>query len=197
MPRPLLLLLALLPAAHAQHLDFETPTPNPFYVSLQVPTEGNYKVTVTLGDPNQESTTIVKAELRRLMLEQIHTAPGESITRTFLVNVRTPKISDTLQVRLKPRETTSEAWAWDRRLTLGFTGTHPAVRSIEIGKAPASLPTLYIAGDSTSTDQGTEPFNSWGQMLTRFFKPEITVANHGESGESLTSFFNAHRLDKT
>ena len=58
------------------------------------------------------------------------------------------------------------------------------------------VPTLYIAGDSTSTDQPLEPFNSWGQMLTRFFKPDIAVANHGESGESLRSFLGEHRLDK-
>ena len=34
---------------------------------------------------------------------------------------------------------------------------------------------IYIAGDSTSTDQAREPFNSWGQMLPRFFTPGIAV----------------------
>src|SRR5208337_2019484 len=52
------------------------------------------------------------------------------------------------------------------------------------------------AGDSTSTDQPREPFNSWGQMLPRFFKPEIAVANHGESGESLRGFIGERRLEK-
>ena len=66
--------------------------------------------------------------------------------------------------------------------------------AIEIEKA--DVPTLYIAGDSTSTDQGREPFNSWGQMLPRFFRPEIAVANHGESGESLRSFIGERRLAK-
>ena len=168
----------------------------PFYFSIKVPEEGNYKVTVTLGDPGHESTTTVKAELRRLMLEQIHAGPGEYETRSFLVNVRTPRISDGVEVRLKPREKTSEAWAWDNRLTLGFTGDRPALRSLEIEKADDAIPTLYIAGDSTSTDQGSEPFNSWGQMITRFFKAEIAVANNGESGESLNSFVSANRLRK-
>jgi len=58
------------------------------------------------------------------------------------------------------------------------------------------VPTIYIAGDSTSTDQPAEPFNSWGQMLTRFFKPEIAIANHGESGESLRLFMKENRLAK-
>jgi lysophospholipase L1-like esterase len=167
----------------------------PFYFSLKVPDEGNYKVTVTLGDSARESTTTVKAELRRLMLEQVHTAPGEFATRSFIVNTRTPHISGGAEVRLKDREKTSETWAWDNRITLEFIGARPAVAAIEIEKAD-NLPTLYIAGDSTSTDQAREPFNSWGQMLTRFFKPDIAVANHGESGESLRGFVAERRLAK-
>ena len=166
-----------------------------FAYSFRVPEEGNYKVIVTLGDPSAESTTTVKAELRRLMLEQVHVAAGGSETRSFLVNVRTPDISTGGEVRLKDREKTSEAWAWDNRITLEFTGAHPSVRRIAVEKA-AAVPTIYIAGDSTSTDQPLEPYNSWGQMLTRFFRPTIAVANHGESGESLRGFLGEHRLDK-
>ena len=33
-------------------------------------------------------------------------------------------------------------------------------------------------------------------MLTAFFKPEIAVANHGESGESLRGFIGERRLAK-
>jgi hypothetical protein len=49
----------------------------PFYFSVALP-EGNYLVTLTLGDAGGESTTTVKAELRRLMLENVHTHSGES-----------------------------------------------------------------------------------------------------------------------
>lgn len=167
----------------------------PVYFSVRVPEEGNYRVRVTLGDPEAESITTIKAELRRLMVEKVRTAPGEFETRTFLVNTRTPKIAGGGEVRLKEREKTSEIWAWDDRITLEFTNARPAVRAIEIEKAD-EVPTIFIAGDSTSTDQGQEPFNSWGQMLPRFFKPEIAVANHGESGESLKSFLGARRLAK-
>ncbi|MDQ6704672.1 MAG: GDSL-type esterase/lipase family protein, partial [Acidobacteriota bacterium] len=169
-------------------------TKPPFYFSVKVP-EGNYRVTATLGDPNAASTTTVKAELRRLMLENVHTAPGKFETRSFIVNVRTPTISTGGEVRLKPREKTLEAWAWDEKLTLEFIGAHPAVRTLEIEKVE-NLPTVFIAGDSTSTDQPREPFNSWGQMLTRFFKPGIAIANHGESGESLRSFLGENRWSK-
>lgn len=167
----------------------------PFYFSVKLPQEGNYKVTVTLGDSQIESVTTVKAELRRLMLERVRTKPGQFETRTFIVNTRTPKISADVVVRLKDREKTSEAWAWDDKLTLEFADSHPAVCRIEIEKAD-HIPTIYIAGDSTSTDQPVEPFNSWGQMLTRFFKADIAIANHGESGESLKGFLGERRLEK-
>jgi lysophospholipase L1-like esterase len=166
----------------------------PFYFSVAVP-EGNYKVTLTLGDARQASNVTVKAELRRLALEKVHTAPGEFIKRSCMVNVRTPRISDDRSVRLKEREKTSEAANWDEKLTLEFNDLRPCVCAIEIQKAE-NIPTVYLLGDSTVCDQPSEPWNSWGQMLPRFFKPEVAVANHAESGESLRSSLSARRLEK-
>jgi lysophospholipase L1-like esterase len=183
-------------AGYGFERDAQTGDKPPYYFSVRVPEEGNYKVTVTLGDARSESDTTIKAELRRLMLEKLRAAPGRFERRTFIVNTRTPKISTGGEVRLKDREKTTEAWAWDDKLTLEFTGPHPAVRTVEIEKAPAGMPTLYIAGDSTSTDQPREPFNSWGQMITRFFGPDIAIANNGESGESLRGFIGEQRLAK-
>lgn len=166
----------------------------PIYFSVAEP-EGNYKVTATFGSQSFAGVTTVKAELRRLMVEKVETAPGKSEKRTFIVNVRTASIPGGGTVRLKPREKAGEAGAWDDKLTLEFTNIHPALESLQIERV-TNLPTIYLAGDSTSTDQPGEPFNSWGQMLTRFFKPDIAVANHGESGESLRSFFSELRFDK-
>jgi len=165
----------------------------PFYFSVALPA-GNYNVTVTFGDAQAESVTTVKAELRRLMLERVATKPAKFETRTFTVNVRTPQIAGGGEVKLKEREKTSEAWAWDEKLTLEFNDTQPAVCAIEI--TPAEVPTIFLLGDSTVCDQPREPYNSWGQMLTRFFKPGIAVANHAESGESLRSSLGAKRLEK-
>jgi len=58
------------------------------------------------------------------------------------------------------------------------------------------VPVLYLAGDSTVTDQGVAPNASWGQALPRFFDDQIVVANHAESGETLKSFVTEQRLDK-
>jgi lysophospholipase L1-like esterase len=116
------------------------------------------------------------------------------VTRSFIVDVRTPQIAGDAEVHLKPREKTNEWWAWDEKLTLEFNGTHPALRSLEIERA--DVPTVFLLGDSTVCDQPAEPWNSWGQMLPRFFKPEIAIANHAESGETLANSLRARRLAK-
>ncbi len=164
----------------------------PFYFSAALP-EGNYRVTVTFGTSSMATDTTVKAELRRLMLEKVTTAKGKFISQSFIVNVRTPKFSGG-EVKLKDREKTSEQWAWDEKLTLEFNGAHPAICAIEI--VPVNVPTIFLLGDSTITDQPREPYNSWGQMLPRFFKPEIAIANHAESGESVKSSLGAKRFAK-
>ncbi len=172
-----------------------------FHFTARVPHEGNYRITVSLGDAALATTTTIKAELRRLMIENATTTAGQLRDVTFIVNTRTPRIAaiGTLppgEVRLKaPRETTQEAWAWDDALTLEFlTTARSAVRALKI--EPIAVPTLFLLGDSTVCDQSKEPYNSWGQMLTRFFKPEIAVANHGESGETYRDSIGRRRLDK-
>ncbi len=172
----------------------------PFYFSARVPEEGNYRVTVTLGDRSGESTTTIKAELRRLMVEKIHTEPGKFATVSFIVNTRTPKIPAVGEiaagvVKLKaPRESVQEGWAWDNLLTLEFNNARPALCAVEIAKV--DVPTVFIIGDSTVCDQSREPFNSWGQMLPNFLKPDIAVANHAESGETYRDSIGRRRLDK-
>lgn len=178
---------------------------SPFYFSAKVP-EGNYRVTVRFGNTVFATAPVVKAELRRLMLESFTTAPGKFLTKSFVVNVRTPAIAGStgsvppavaggaLEVKLKDREKTSEQWAWDEKLTLEFNGTQPSISEIKI--EPINVPTVFLLGDSTVCDQPGEPYASWGQMLTAFFGPNVAVANHAQSGESLKSSYGARRLDK-
>ncbi len=169
----------------------------PFYFSAAVPAEGNYRVTIRF--PGGADAT-VKAELRRLMVEHVVVPAGQTATRTFIVNTRTPKIPATGDlkegvVKLKaPRESVQEAWAWDDAITLEFAGAHPAVSSITI--EPVNVPTIFLIGDSTVCDQSKEPFNSWGQMLPRWFKPDVAIANHAESGETYRDSIGRRRLDK-
>ncbi|MGO8760303.1 MAG: rhamnogalacturonan acetylesterase [Terracidiphilus sp.] len=164
----------------------------PFFFSVALG-EGSYRVTVRLGGA-QASTTTVWAEARRLMLEKIAVKANGSVTRTFDVNLRVPAIGGDVahSVHLKPRETAS--LDWDNKLTLEFNGEYPSFRSLSI--EPMKEPTIYLAGDSTVVDQDTEPWAAWGQMLPRFFRPGVVVANHAESGETTRSFLSEQRLAK-
>ncbi|QJD95242.1 rhamnogalacturonan acetylesterase [Mucilaginibacter robiniae] len=171
--------------------DFVT-SDKPFYFSVNVP-EGNYRVTLTLGDINGTSLTTVKAESRRLMLEKVATQKEQIKKVSFIVNIRKPQISTGGRVSLKPREIGK--LDWDDKLTLEFSDTKPCVDAIEIEKADNQT-TIYLAGNSTVVDQDDEPWASWGQMITRFFKPGVAIADHAESGLSLGSFLGSHRLDK-
>ncbi|PSJ38348.1 rhamnogalacturonan acetylesterase [Allosphingosinicella deserti] len=171
---------------------------DPARFSVKVP-EGNYRVTVTFGGGRTPSATTIKAEARRLMVEDVRTRAGKTETRSFVVNVRTPALPAPPEnapggtaVRLKPREIGSATW--DDRLTLEILGAAPRVTAIDV--EAVDVPTLYLAGDSTVTDQQAEPAASWGQMLTRFVGPDIAVANHAESGETMKSFLSELRLDK-
>ena len=164
-----------------------------FYFSTALP-EGNYAVTAVFGDAASATTNTVKAEARRLMLERVVTAPGETVTRRFLVNVRSPQYPGG-HVHLKAREQANEAVTWDGKLTLEFNGARPGLRTLAIAPATNAV-TVFIAGDSTVCDQPYEPWNSWGQMLPRFFDETVAVANYAESGESVKSSLGAHRFDK-
>ena len=165
----------------------------PFYFSVTAP-EGNYDVNITFGDTKSATTNTVKAEMRRLMVERVITKPGEFVTRTINVNIRTPEIVTGDRVRLKQREKDSEMINWDEKLTLEFNGSRPGLAALEI--SPAKAPTVFLLGDSTVCDQPLEPWNSWGQMLPRFFKSGVAVANHAQSGESIRSSLGAKRFDK-
>jgi lysophospholipase L1-like esterase len=171
--------------------DFVT-SQQPFYFSVNVP-EGNYNVTVTLGDLQGASSNFIKAESRRLLLETTATRPGQFITQTWTINVKNRRIASGGEVSLKPRELAK--LDWDDKLTLEFDGAPSALVALDITPAPAAT-TVFLAGNSTVVNQDDEPWAAWGQMLPRFFGPGVAVSNHAESGLSLASFLGSHRLDK-
>lgn len=172
----------------------------PFIFSAKVP-EGNYEVKLTFGGSSTATTLTVKAESGRLMLERVPLKAGEVVERSFITNVRTPKLAK-LPMNATGREEVSldqfdraNSRDWDDRLNIEIQCPHAALRTIVISPAP-SVPTVFLAGDSTVTDRDGGGDVSWGQLLPRFFRPEISVANEAQSGETLKSFANSLRLDK-
>jgi len=193
------ILLAVAVGARAQNWPHQYKIePGQSHFAAEVP-EGSYRVTLTFGGGPKATSTTVKAEARRLMLEEVRTAPGHTDTRSFIVNVRTPALAAPPEnapggtsVRLKGREIGSPTW--DDKLSLEFLGPVSGVREVDI--QPVDVPTVYLVGDSTVTDQQAEPAASWGQMLPRFFRADVAIANHAESGETLKSFITELRLAK-
>lgn len=164
----------------------------PFFYSIKVP-DGNYKITVVLGSKKKAGKTVVRAENRRLMLDEVTTKKGEFKAYSFIVNKRSTYISDKEQVKIKPRE--KDYFTWDEKLTLEFTGAAPTVKQIKV-EPDTQATSLFLCGNSTVVDQFTEPYTSWGQMVTRWFGPEIAISNHAESGLTAGSFLASNRLDK-
>lgn len=164
----------------------------PFYFQVQLP-EGKYRITLTLGGHPEGSHTTIKAESRRLLAENLKTKPGKFIKKTVVIDVRTPRISDDERILIKTRE--QNYLNWDKLLTIEFNGLRPSVSEVIIERVDR-LPVIFLAGNSTVTDQENEPWASWGQMLPNFLKPSIVVANYAESGETLLAFKRAGRLKK-
>lgn len=171
----------------------------PVFFSVDLP-EGSWKVTLTLGGTTEASDTTVRAELRRLVLQNQRTAPGQTATAQFTVHVRRPEIpagiaGDAGRVALRePRESVGEAWNWDGKLTLEINGRRPVVQAITL--EPVQVPLLFVLGDSTVADQASEPYASWGQMLPRWLGPGAAVVSLAQSGETYRDALQRRRLDK-
>lgn len=166
--------------------------------SLSIPApEGTYEVVVRVTGKSGSRTSVL-AEQRRLMIDGLALRGSKPVEGKLIVNVRRPGLGPLPDnatggsvVRLKPREIGSASW--DENLNLEVTGD---ARLLSARATRVTLPTLYLAGDSTVTDQAVAPNASWGQMLPRFFAATLAVANHAESGETLKSFVTEQRLDK-
>ena len=164
----------------------------PFYFSVRVP-DGNYRVTVTLGSRKRAAVTTVRAESRRLFVENLSTRKGERRQMSFVVHKHSPQIDGHRSMKLKPRELSK--LNFDDRLTIEINGDAPACAAIDIVRDD-SVPTLFLCGNSTVVDQDNEPWASWGQMITRWFGDGIAIANFAESGETASTFIAANRLAK-
>lgn len=136
---------------------------------LDVP-QGNYRVTLLAGDSATATSTTVSAGCNRLMLHEWRVSQGQSGRNMFTVHVR-------------------EGDA----LILKFSGTVPRVSALEIERTEQAV-SLYLAGDSTVTDQVTPPYAGWGQMLPALFKHDVAVVNEAKSGRSSKSFISEGRL---
>lgn len=186
---------------HGFDLGTEPGTDTPFFFSVAVP-EGNYRVTVTLGDAAGASDTTIRTESGHIHWVDVKTAAGQFTERTFSANVRRPELQPPTPPNApgEPKvhmflRGEAEARHWDEKLTIEFNGSRPRVAAIAIVKDDQA-PTIFMAGDSTVGDPRRGPGGNWPTQLCQFLKPGISVCNSAEGGETSKSFITGQRLDK-
>jgi lysophospholipase L1-like esterase len=144
---------------------------------------GNYQVTVQLGGPGQNE---VEAEYYRRMLTQT-TVAGDAKWFSFITNVR---VYEGEPLRPDQDSGTSKGIPG---LDLYFRGKDS--KPLSVCYEPITKPLmLWLAGDSTVTDQESTAYAGWGQHLPQHFISPVSVANYADSGESSGSVLNSPKL---
>ena len=165
------------------------PSVLPLSFKLNLPHQGNYNITLTVtgGEKGCDNLTIFTGR-RHLAVRGVSLQPQEVRTLTFTVNV----------CDIIPRGK-EEAYT-DATLDLTLFGSQVALTALTVEEV--DVRTIYIAGDSTVTDQsGAYPYDAgccysgWGQMLSAYLKPGIAVSNHAHSGLTTESFRSEGHYD--
>lgn len=156
----------------------------PLSFRIKVPHSGNYNVKLIMGDKNEATTVTVFSERRRCVLRNAKAKAGEFVEHTFTANV----------CDIVPRGK-NEVYH-DDGLDITIIGDKACINAMVV-EEEVNTPTIYIAGDSTVTDQSAQyPYNpgksycGWAQVFPLFFKEGISVSNHAHSGLSNKSFKN-------
>lgn len=151
--------------------------------------QGNYLVRVTICTSSDEGKQLKLFLGRRKLVKVVETLPSNS-TFTYEFNLN---LSDII-----PRGMETPY----HDLTLDFTLFGQHIYLQELSFELLSTPTLFIAGDSTVTDQSacypyvpSNSYSGWGQMLGMYLNSHIAVSNHAHSGLTTESFRSEGHYD--
>lgn len=160
----------------------------PLHFKADVPRIGNYEITVTLQ--YKSGMVLLFAGPRRLY-EALNI---DDTSKRSTKNENTNLIQKTFAVNVcdiipRGKETIYEK----RSLDITMIADDAILINIEVKEV--NCPTIYIAGDSTVTDQSAEypyapgsSYSGWGQMLSAYLTEHIAVSNHAHSGLTTESF---------
>lgn len=152
----------------------------PLSFIVDVPRQGNYKVTIVIRTAEPLKDVMIFTGRRRLAYRG--DIPGNTeFTHSMIVNV----------CDIVPRGQTSIYS--DTTIDITVLAEKPRISSLLVEEA--HCPVVYIAGDSTVTDQSADypyapgtSYSGWGQMLTAYMDEKAAVSNHAHSGLTTDSF---------
>lgn len=152
----------------------------PLCFKADLPQEGNYRVTVELTTRCEEENLQIFLGCRHLFWRgALH--KGEKLCKTFTLNVSAIIPEEVKTVRRKSS------------LDISIIGHCPSLT--RVAAEPVQVPTLYLAGDSTMTDDGADyPYNpaacyaGWGQALDACLNGSIAVCNQAHNGRTTETF---------
>lgn len=161
----------------------------PLSFKWNLPHQGNYEIAITVtGGEKGCDNLIIFTGRRHLAIQGITLNSRETQTFVFTVNV----------CDIIPRG--KEAAYTDTTLDITLFGSEVSLSMLTVRET--DVRTIYIAGDSTVTDQsGAYPYDAgccysgWGQMLSAYLKPGIAVSNHAHSGLTTESFRSEGHYD--
>lgn len=153
----------------------------PLRFKCNVPSDGSYRIRVTIRS-EEEMSDIRIFTGRRCLVACLKKLPaGEVFSREVLTEV----------CGIIPRG--QEQVYENHCIELTVTADRPCISELAIERI--QCPVLYIAGDSTVTDQSAQypyapetSYAGWGQMLPYFIRGNLTVSNHSHSGLTTESF---------
>lgn len=146
---------------------------------------GNYRVEIEIDNTNGNDDEVMIFLTRRRLYYRGKISGGEVFRRSFDVNV----------CDFIPRGYRNEFEG--NSIDVAILAKEPRLTSLKIEKlcGDEDVPVIWIAGDSTLTDQSADypycpstSYSGWGQMLSAFVSGGAAVSNHAHSGLTTHSF---------
>lgn len=152
----------------------------PLVFKCCVPNQGNYQVKIKIC-PTKDMKDVLIFTGRRNLRFRGDIPAGKEFELSCVVNV----------CDIIPRG--KEQFFAHRSVDIAIVAERPEISGLSV--VSMKCPTIYIAGDSTVTDQPAEypyapgtSYCGWGQMLPAYVSGNYGISNHAHSGLTTDSF---------
>ena len=175
----------------------------PSCLRIDVPAHGNYRVALTIAQdgPDTRYGDVSDAGLDD---RDVLVFAGD---RQLVFKGRMPENGRPLEVRATVNVSDFVPRGFEDRgpqpvtfVTLAVVGAH--ARPTQVSVEPAQVPTVWLAGDSTVTDEGaqypyapSDPYCGWGAALGAWLNDGVAVSNHARSGLTSLTFRSQRHYD--